>query len=58
MGIAIRQARENGLLGEDILGTGFDFDLEIANQLPYNKPGSVLDPKSNKSVDVANPEGR
>jgi NADH:ubiquinone oxidoreductase subunit F (NADH-binding)/(2Fe-2S) ferredoxin/Pyruvate/2-oxoacid:ferredoxin oxidoreductase delta subunit len=27
--IAIRQARENGLLGEDILGTGFNFDLEI-----------------------------
>ena len=27
--IAIGQARENGLLGEDILGTGFNFDLEI-----------------------------
>ena len=27
--IAIQQARENGLLGEDILGTGFNFDLEI-----------------------------
>ncbi len=27
--IAIAQARENGLLGEDILGTGFNFDLEI-----------------------------
>jgi len=27
--IAIEQARESGLLGEDILGTGFDFDLEI-----------------------------
>ena len=27
--IAIGQARESGLLGEDILGTGFDFDLEI-----------------------------
>ena len=27
--IAIAQARDNGLLGEDILGTGFDFDLEI-----------------------------
>jgi NADH-quinone oxidoreductase subunit F len=27
--IAIRQAREYGLLGQDILGTGFDFDLEI-----------------------------
>ncbi len=27
--IAIKQAREYGLLGKDILGTGFDFDLEI-----------------------------
>ncbi|MBN2125376.1 MAG: NADH-quinone oxidoreductase subunit NuoF [Deltaproteobacteria bacterium] len=27
--IAIRQAREYGLLGRDILGSGFDFDLEI-----------------------------
>jgi NADH:ubiquinone oxidoreductase subunit F (NADH-binding)/Pyruvate/2-oxoacid:ferredoxin oxidoreductase delta subunit len=27
--IAIRQAREYGLLGKDILGTGFDFDAEI-----------------------------
>ena len=26
---AIEQAREQGLLGEDILGSGFDFDLEI-----------------------------
>ncbi|HVP91824.1 MAG TPA: NADH-quinone oxidoreductase subunit NuoF [Terriglobales bacterium] len=29
MGIAIGQARELGLLGPDILGTGFGFDLEI-----------------------------
>jgi NADH:ubiquinone oxidoreductase subunit F (NADH-binding)/(2Fe-2S) ferredoxin/Pyruvate/2-oxoacid:ferredoxin oxidoreductase delta subunit len=29
MGIALRQARELGLLGTDILGSGFDFDLEI-----------------------------
>jgi len=29
MDIAISQARENGLLGRDILGSGFDFDLEI-----------------------------
>ena len=29
MEIAITQARENGLLGQDILGSGFDFDLEI-----------------------------
>jgi NADH-quinone oxidoreductase subunit F/NADP-reducing hydrogenase subunit HndC len=27
--IAIDQARENGLLGKDILGSGFDFDIEI-----------------------------
>lgn len=27
--IAIDQAKENGLLGEDIFGTGFDFDMEI-----------------------------
>jgi len=29
LGIAIEQAREAGLLGEDILGSGFDFDIEI-----------------------------
>ena len=29
LGIAIQQAREFGLLGEDILGTGFGFDIEI-----------------------------
>ncbi len=27
--IAIDQAKENGLLGKDILGTGFDLDIEI-----------------------------
>lgn len=27
--IAINQAKENGLLGEDIFGTGFNFDMEI-----------------------------
>lgn len=27
--IAIDQARENGLLGKDIFGSGFDFDMEI-----------------------------
>ena len=27
--IAMRQAREVGLLGKDILGSGFDFDIEI-----------------------------
>ena len=29
MNIAIDQAKDMGLLGKDILGTGFDFDLEI-----------------------------
>lgn len=29
LGIAIEQAKEYGLLGENILGTGFDFDLEM-----------------------------
>ena len=29
VGIAIRQARECGLLGKNILGSGFDFDLEV-----------------------------
>ena len=29
LGIALRQAREYGLLGRDILGTGFDFDIQI-----------------------------
>jgi NADH:ubiquinone oxidoreductase subunit F (NADH-binding)/(2Fe-2S) ferredoxin/Pyruvate/2-oxoacid:ferredoxin oxidoreductase delta subunit len=29
MQIAISQAKEHGLIGEDILGSGFDFDIEI-----------------------------
>ncbi|HTU02262.1 MAG TPA: NADH-ubiquinone oxidoreductase-F iron-sulfur binding region domain-containing protein, partial [Candidatus Sulfotelmatobacter sp.] len=29
LGIAIRQAREYGLLGPDILGSGFGFDVEV-----------------------------
>jgi NADH-quinone oxidoreductase subunit F len=29
LNIAIEQAKDAGLLGKDILGTGFDFDLEI-----------------------------
>jgi len=29
LNIAITQAKEYGLLGEDILGSGFDFDIEI-----------------------------
>ncbi|MGB9721063.1 MAG: NADH-quinone oxidoreductase subunit NuoF [bacterium] len=28
--IAIEQAKEYGLLGKDILGTGFDFDIEVS----------------------------
>ena len=27
--VAMQQAREYGLLGKDILGSGFDFDIEI-----------------------------
>jgi NADH:ubiquinone oxidoreductase subunit F (NADH-binding)/(2Fe-2S) ferredoxin/Pyruvate/2-oxoacid:ferredoxin oxidoreductase delta subunit len=30
LGIALEQAREHGLLGEDILGTGFGFDVSIS----------------------------
>ncbi len=29
LNIAIKQAREYGLLGKDIFGTGFDFDIEL-----------------------------
>ncbi|MBF0202785.1 MAG: NADH-quinone oxidoreductase subunit NuoF [Desulfamplus sp.] len=29
LGIAIDQAKDYGLLGEDILGSGFDFDVEV-----------------------------
>ena len=29
LGLALRQAREYSLLGRDILGTGFDFDIQI-----------------------------
>ncbi len=29
LNLAIRQARERGLLGEDILGSGFNFDIEV-----------------------------
>ncbi len=30
LGIAVEQAREYGLLGESILGSGFDFDIKIS----------------------------
>ena len=29
LGIAIKQARDYGLLGTDILGSGFDFDIDV-----------------------------
>jgi NADH-quinone oxidoreductase subunit F len=29
LGVAMAQAKEYGLLGKDILGTGFDFDLQV-----------------------------
>ena len=29
LSVALQQARERGLLGKDIFGTGFDFDIEI-----------------------------
>ena len=29
LGTALRQARDYGLLGRDILGTGFDFDIQV-----------------------------
>ncbi len=29
LGIALQQARERGLLGKNILGTGFDFDIKV-----------------------------
>jgi NADH-quinone oxidoreductase subunit F len=30
LAIALDQARERGLIGEDILGTGFDFDIDVS----------------------------
>ena len=30
LGVALQQAREYGLLGEDILGSGFDFDIRVS----------------------------
>ncbi len=51
MEIAIAQARENGLLGRDILGTGFDFDLEIVQ-------GAGAFVSGEESALVASVEGR
>ncbi len=49
--IALEQARENGLLGEDILGTGFDFDLEIVQ-------GAGAFVSGEESALIASVEGR
>jgi NADH:ubiquinone oxidoreductase subunit F (NADH-binding)/(2Fe-2S) ferredoxin/Pyruvate/2-oxoacid:ferredoxin oxidoreductase delta subunit len=51
MEIAIAQARENGLLGKDILGTGFDFDLEIVQ-------GAGAFVSGEESALIASVEGR
>jgi NADH:ubiquinone oxidoreductase subunit F (NADH-binding)/(2Fe-2S) ferredoxin/Pyruvate/2-oxoacid:ferredoxin oxidoreductase delta subunit len=51
MAIAIEQARENGLLGQDILGTGFDFDLEIVQ-------GAGAFVSGEESALIASVEGR
>jgi NADH:ubiquinone oxidoreductase subunit F (NADH-binding)/(2Fe-2S) ferredoxin/NAD-dependent dihydropyrimidine dehydrogenase PreA subunit len=51
MQIAIDQARENGLLGQDILGTGFDFDLEIVQ-------GAGAFVSGEESALIASVEGR
>jgi NADH:ubiquinone oxidoreductase subunit F (NADH-binding)/(2Fe-2S) ferredoxin/NAD-dependent dihydropyrimidine dehydrogenase PreA subunit len=51
MEIAIAQARESGLLGEDILGTGFDFDLEIVQ-------GAGAFVSGEESALIASVEGR
>ncbi len=49
--IAIDQARENGLLGPDILGTGFNFDLEIVE-------GAGAFVSGEESALIASVEGR
>jgi NADH:ubiquinone oxidoreductase subunit F (NADH-binding)/(2Fe-2S) ferredoxin/NAD-dependent dihydropyrimidine dehydrogenase PreA subunit len=51
MEIAIAQAQENGLLGEDILGSGFDFDLEIVQ-------GAGAFVSGEESALIASVEGR
>ncbi len=51
MEIAIGQARESGLLGRDILGTGFDFDLEIVQ-------GAGAFVSGEESALIASVEGR
>ena len=51
MEIAIGQARDNGLLGQDILGTGFDFDLEIVQ-------GAGAFVSGEESALIASVEGR
>jgi NADH:ubiquinone oxidoreductase subunit F (NADH-binding)/(2Fe-2S) ferredoxin/NAD-dependent dihydropyrimidine dehydrogenase PreA subunit len=51
MQIAIDQARENGLLGQDILGSGFAFDLEIVQ-------GAGAFVSGEESALIASVEGR
>ncbi|MBP1659902.1 MAG: nuoF, partial [Candidatus Aminicenantes bacterium] len=51
MEIAIAQARDNGLLGQDILGSGFDFDLEIVQ-------GAGAFVSGEESALIASVEGR
>jgi len=51
MEIAIAQAQENGLLGQDILGSGFDFDLEIVQ-------GAGAFVSGEESALIASVEGR
>jgi NADH:ubiquinone oxidoreductase subunit F (NADH-binding)/(2Fe-2S) ferredoxin/Pyruvate/2-oxoacid:ferredoxin oxidoreductase delta subunit len=51
MQIAIEQAQASGLLGKDILGTGFDFDLEIVQ-------GAGAFVSGEESALIASVEGR
>ena len=51
MQIALDQARETGLLGTDILGSGFDFDLEIVQ-------GAGAFVSGEESALIASVEGR
>ncbi|BBO92982.1 NADH dehydrogenase [Desulfosarcina ovata subsp. ovata] len=53
---ALKQARENGLLGENILGSGFDFDVEV-----HFDVGIFVSGESSalmRSIEGKNPEPR